>query len=404
MLIKNKQLDSLICAIAFLLCYEQPLVLGLGSLVGFSDSSGLLHISAVVLFGLFFMLVAFKVLLKKKLDRAVVYAIIVSATLVTLYVVTQAFYTSVPRTYRSYLLTLGSYVVPAIVAAAFCANNKQFFEIGKKLAFLTATILTVCMAVAVFTKDLSVSVIYLNEDGLNYQTISYYSVYAISLILYLLTDKNVLNSLAKKVALICMIFIDLICALAGGGRGAIVLLLVIAMYYIAFNVASLRKKKGLKKAIIACVVVLIGSNIAMQMPIVSKGMERTLRFFSELGNNIKVDNRNIRYALAIDSFEQSPLFGHGVGSVFMEVGFYSHNIFLDLLVEGGIIMLLIAALLLAYVIHKFMVLRKNRPEFDLIAMIFLDSFVMYMFSGYYLSSAGLWFSIFYIFWKKESRL
>lgn len=402
MIVKQKRLDNLICILAFFLCYEQPLVLGLGALVGFSDSSGLLHISALGLFLLLAMLVAFKVMSEKKLNRALVYALVLSAVLVSLYAGTQLFYISVPRSYRSYLLTLGSYVMPAIIAAALCAKNRDFLKIGKKLAFVAAVTLTICMAMAVFTKDLSVSVIYLNEDGLNYQTISYYSVYAVSLSLYLLTDKSEQISLLKKTLLMLMIFINLICAFAGGGRGAMVLLLVVGVYYIAFNFKELRQKKGFRRALVACVIVFIGLNIVMQMPIASKGIERTLRFFSALGSNIKVDNRNIRYALAIDSFWRSPIWGHGIGSVFMEVGFYSHNLFLDLLVEGGVLLLSAAGILLAYVTKKFMALRKNHPEFDLIAMIFLDCFVMYMFSGYYLSSAGLWFSIFYIFWKKEA--
>ena len=65
-----------------------------------------------------------------------------------------------------------------------------------------------------------------------------------------------------------------------------------------------------------------------------------MNVYSIFGNTeaIGTDNRWIRWNLAWNAFTKSPVFGHGLGSVFYEVGFYSHNIFTDMLCEGGVVL------------------------------------------------------------------
>lgn len=130
------------------------------------------------------------------------------------------------------------------------------------------------------------------------------------------------------------------------------------------------------------------------------GISRIMNFWSD-SSAIEQDSRWIRWNLAWNAFEESPIWGNGIGSVFYKVGFYSHNIFTDLLCEGGILLTGVCIYILFRFLVKIKYLISCDRKFELILIIFLCSFVNILFSGYYLSETGIWLSFMYILGYKS---
>ena len=90
---------------------------------------------------------------------------------------------------------------------------------------------------------------------------------------------------------------------------------------------------------------------------------------------------------------ESPIVGHGFGSIWWVVGWPCHNMFLDLLAECG---LLGTAVVLYYFFFTGRYLWKNTrayPCLFLILVVFLESMVENFFSGYWISCQAVWFSV-----------
>ena len=125
------------------------------------------------------------------------------------------------------------------------------------------------------------------------------------------------------------------------------------------------------------------------------GSERILGFFSSK-DAIENDVRWERITLAWNSFLSSPLLGHGLGSIFFEMGQYSHNVFTDMLCEGG---LLVFILFLHNIIKFISIYRwkvKNNSRLNIIFTLFLSGFVLLFFSGYYLVEMSIWLPLAYV--------
>ena len=92
---------------------------------------------------------------------------------------------------------------------------------------------------------------------------------------------------------------------------------------------------------------------------------------------------------AIDSFKESPIIGHGLGSVWWEVGFYSHNFLADLLVETGIIGTITIMSVLIKCVLRIIRLSKSNTMAMFLLIVFSGILVETAFSGYWLSASKL---------------
>lgn len=130
--------------------------------------------------------------------------------------------------------------------------------------------------------------------------------------------------------------------------------------------------------------------------------------FSRIVNTVETQDENGRdflRAMALNSFLESPILGHGFGSVFYEIGEYSHNCVTDALVETGIIGAGIFVFLIIYVWKKSgQMMRYDITNF-LWRIIFLDGIVMSLFSGYYLAHLPIYWTVgFVLSFKREKRV
>ena len=231
-----------------------------------------------------------------------------------------------------------------------------------------------------------------NTDFLSYQSISYYSIFAFGFTMYLIARCRDSYTHWGRYVLIVLSILQVIVTIMAGGRGAFVLGCVFILY---FSLKHISLAKLFSYGIIAIVALILINEILSNNEIFKMGFNRIFNFFGN-AEAIGTDNRWIRCA-----FLESPILGHGLGSVFYEVGFYSHNIFTDMLCEGGVILMLIFIFLLLKFIRASRALIAENYRNEIVVIIFLCSFIMSSFSGYYLSDTGIWLSLTYVLYKKS---
>lgn len=255
---------------------------------------------------------------------------------------------------------------------------------------------TATLASVAFTADIGVNMAdTFNTNFLNYQSISYYSIFAFGFTMYLLVRRGNVYTKYAKYALATVAVLQIVVTIMTGGRGAFVLGCVFTLYYALKHISF---SKLISYALIGTIVLFTTNSILSNNEVFRMGFDRILNFFGNT-DAIGADNRWIRWNLAWNSFIESPFWGHGLGSVFYEVGFYSHNIFTDMLCEGGVVLIITYLCILLRFVRCARSLIAEDHRNEIIVIIFLCSFVMSCFSGYYLSETGLWLAITYIIGK-----
>ena len=120
--------------------------------------------------------------------------------------------------------------------------------------------------------------------------------------------------------------------------------------------------------------------------------------FLRVSENLTFDPvRNELRHRAISAFQESPIIGNGLGSIWWKLGFYSHNIVTDLLVESGIIgTFIIGLIMIRCLIRIARDSRKNRISLFLF-IVFLGAITEVTFSGYWLSASKLFLIYGYVY-------
>ena len=108
------------------------------------------------------------------------------------------------------------------------------------------------------------------------------------------------------------------------------------------------------------------------------------------------------YRLAFQAFEESPIVGQGIGSIWYTVGYYSHNLVMDLLAETGIIGTTIFLYLLLKTFLGLYRLMRYQKTAILLSVIFLGALLKNAFSGYYLGAFKLFMMCSYIYVMNNS--
>lgn len=316
--------------------------------------------------------------------------LLLAACMLFLYYVTQSFYDYYSRFYNSYFLSMGVTFIPAVFMG--CLMNKDPDILGKVDRALPIYVIlyTAILSNVAFTAQLGANMLQTFSGGMSYQAVSYSAAYALGMTMYLIAYKSS-NKLARLIY-IGLALLQMIIAIMAGGRGAFVLGIVFVLY---FGLKRFSFQKLIVCGIAAFAVLTIIPSLMSGNGVFQAGSERIFNFFGS-SEAIEGDGRWVRWTIAWEAFLDSPLWGHGLGSVFYEVGFYSHNIFTDLLCEGGIILMsaFLYIVLKAYSSVKYLMKVDHRVE--IMVIIFLCAFIMSCFSGYYLSETGIWLTMIYV--------
>ena len=330
--------------------------------------------------------------------RIYIGGLLLCAIIILLYFSTRCFYDEVNNQYTSYFLSMGVRFIPAVLTGMYMLSHDDIMKKVEYALLPFILLYTITLASVAFTANIGVNIAQtFNTDFLNYQSISYYSIFAFGFNMYLIVQCSNSYTRYRRYILIALAILQVIITIMAGGRGAFVLGCVFTLY---FALKHITFSKLISYILIGLAVLLTINAILSDNEIFKMGFERIFNFF---GNTeaIGTDNRWIRWNLAWNAFTKSPVFGHGLGSVFYEVGFYSHNIFTDMLCEGGVVLFLIFIFVLMKFIRASQILITEDYRNEIIVIVFLCSFVMNSFSGYYLSDTGIWLSLTYVLCKNS---
>lgn len=330
--------------------------------------------------------------------RIYIGGLLLCAIIILLYFSTRCFYDEVNNRYTSYFLSMRVRFIPAVLTGMYMLSHDDIMKKVEYALLPFILLYTITLASVAFTANIGVNIAQtFNTDFLNYQSISYYSIFAFGFNMYLIVQCSNSYTRYRRYILIALAILQVIITIMAGGRGAFVLGCVFTLY---FALKHITFSKLISYILIGLAVLLTINAILSDNEIFKMGFERIFNFF---GNTeaIGTDNRWIRWNLAWNAFTKSPVFGHGLGSVFYEVGFYSHNIFTDMLCEGGVVLFLIFIFVLMKFIRASQILITEDYRNEIIVIVFLCSFVMNSFSGYYLSDTGIWLSLTYVLCKNS---
>lgn len=308
----------------------------------------------------------------------------------------------VPERYIAYLLVFGVKSIPACIIGFHLARNarESMKRIDSLIPFFVLPIGIVIGLVGF--KSATMSELVHNDDdtgGLNYQNLSYYMAEYYSYCAYYLffssAKGTTLYKYLKWIMLAGLFFFAVNCIM-GGGRGAMVFLVIVTCFFI-YMLYTYRVVKKLHILFLLIGISFIFVVLANKLDVFnSVGFQRVF-------NNITTDEgRTDLYQSAIYSFFESPIFGHGIGSVWWEVGFYSHNIFFDILVETGIVGLFILIFVGLKLYKRMFMLCKYNNCYFFFLLILIKATLYGMFSGYYLGVYHLWLIVGLVFIHSDS--
>lgn len=250
--------------------------------------------------------------------------------------------------------------------------------------------------------------------GASYQSLSYYSALTFG---GLLNYKNIIPSYLRfswcsnfwyNLVLSIFIITSLVGTLLGGGRGASILLIT----YIFIYLISIIKSPGFKdkKAKLITMFLRISSLIFIlivfailfwDMEFIQSGFKRATQFISSDGGVDLAEGssgRDTVYSTALQYIYDKPLIGYGPFGA-LDKTIQAHNIFLDILLQLGIIGLLLSTIYFFILSIRAI---NNRTEYSQWAFIlFLYPIIMLMFSGVYFHTALFNFGfVFFMVYRK----
>ncbi|HEL2684712.1 TPA: O-antigen ligase family protein [Streptococcus suis] len=250
---------------------------------------------------------------------------------------------------------------------------------------------------------------------ISYQALSYYSMTAYMLTIFsAVYRKNLLaNGLTffkfRSWTPICygLMIVQLYTMLYGGGRGAFILCIIFTLIFFKKIFTSPR----LFTVFLMCTLVLVIGLILTDYIDISQilnndGVRRLVNFFGRY-DRISGYQRLVLYERAWESIQERPLLGWGIGSTLLRFNGYSHNIFLDILHDTGLIGLSIMAFLMTICTIFWYKIRSIDWKIALFGFMIIETMVHMNFSGSYLADGRLWFWFTFIYcyyrWKKDEK-
>jgi O-antigen ligase len=290
--------------------------------------------------------------------------------------------------------------VPGIISAAivFKLNLiKELICISDLMAVVLAT-----------TYFFSILVPYLNGTfisnlgGASYQFLSYSAIFTLGLLIYnnYLGEKNIrwkfFQSNTYSIINIFLILICIFTALLAGGRGAFLLLLIYLLLILIFKWNHSKIYYLLYIFFISVFTLLIYfiSNFYNDSKLF-QGLERASNFLSIFSGGDYRDSlsgRDYVYREMIYAVNNSPLFGYGPFEV-ESLLFRPHNIYLELILQFGIIVGSLFFILIVYIFLR--ALKSKNIDINWIFWIGLFPMTMLMFSGSYMLHSVFMFFITY---------
>ncbi|ARQ04109.1 O-antigen ligase family protein [Macrococcoides caseolyticum] len=224
---------------------------------------------------------------------------------------------------------------------------------------------------------------------LNHQSISYLSAFYFGIGLYFLKEKK------GFILSVIMIFniTNLHITFLAGGRGGAILVLIYIVYFL-FEILknqSIVYKFFVSIAIMICTISII---IFIKKDEI---FERSFSYIDENGFNLEqTSGRDKLYFQSLELIKENLWFGQGMFNYYSKLNGTPHNLILEILLIGGIFLLLITLLCVFFVIIKYMNIYDSKTFDRFLAYLIIYPIVMLMFSGNFLFVGLLWFGVIYV--------
>lgn len=246
----------------------------------------------------------------------------------------------------------------------------------------------------------------LTGNQISYQASSYYASFAFGLNCFFLLYGNSQNrfSFTKKKFYLFLLLILLIAQIIGtfsaGGRGGSVLLLTYGILFcIKLLIDKHVKKKVMGLIVILCIIIaiIIALPKLLTIPFFYSAFNRAFAFVGVNGINWSgTSGRDMVYSSAISCIKKSPILGYGIFHYYNVMNNYPHNLFLELLLQGGIIFFLIGLMIIVLIFYKLFKLIQSNNKYILIGVLWIYAIINLQFSGSYLYDSVFWFSSVFI--------
>lgn len=303
-------------------------------------------------------------------------------------------------------LFLGTGAVPAIFLATYIYRHDRFDMVARnaEIIMLIGT-LALILNIPTMMSETAFQTI---GGGGGHQDISYMAAFFFAINLTNIISGNTyhrykifLSKIFRYIYFALLPIQALICIL-GGGRGGGVLL-VLGFLCILYLYSRQNFGKALRWGILAIVAFVV---VAAYTGALSDGLGRTFDYIQGGSLDLTANQSDVeRTLLRKKSYEiigDSPVIGHGLWNGLIVAGYYMHNVFLDVLIAGGILYLLVFLIVMKKVYKTtYRILLADNSKCMLLPYLLYPTTLL-LFSGYYLTNSLFWFcSILALLYRKQ---
>lgn len=290
-------------------------------------------------------------------------------------------------------------VIPASLVGYIVSRTNTLYLINRGFIFSAIVVFIAVLKIIPMLANLRVYELTDFFGGGQYQAFSYFCAFSfLTLLRYYLSQGNL--KLWVQFLYVCVLLVLFAGVILSGGRGGLMVV------FVGLTVFIIRKKGLLKFVKYFVSIAFIGfillylakeSNFSFSERI-GESFDRLFSFISSDGIDMEgTSNRDDFYNIAIDKISDSLILGYGLfGLVGVLGSYYPHNIFLEVLLQGGLIYLVLFLTLMAWFFYKLARLIKLKKDEDIILIPTVYWSVLLLFSSSYLQEPFFWFSLSYV--------
>lgn len=280
--------------------------------------------------------------------------------------------------------------VPAAIAGIYFSDvsRTEFEKAVKALFFLNSISLIFTLLIPYLKSNLIRPI---SIGLMNYQNATYITAFTIGLGLYFIS----ISDTNKKFIYILIIILLLPIIFIGAGRGG-ALLLITYILLTLFNIFKSKKINIFFKFNTIAVMILC-SYFFYKLALKIDENNRIFAYITSEGIDLNkgASGRDLVYKMDFDAISNSPVYGYGFFNYYQLTFSVPHNLFLEILLIGGLILGFIAFLFIIYLIYRIYITYSIEKPDKLVIYIFVYPLILLMFSTNFLVVSEFWFSLFY---------
>lgn len=293
--------------------------------------------------------------------------------------------------------------LPATYIGIYVARRRSIVSMAKWFE-----VLMLVMTLSVITSlilPLFRNEAFLAFAGSSHQTASYISAFAYSLNLFFLLFDHRYQlfrfhyTRIYKISSYILLLLQIAGVLYSGGRGGFVVIINATLILMWLKIRQ--ENYGLKKISTILLFFALGFSFLLSRLLQNESFlassGRVFSYISSGGIDIsQTSGREFVYKDALKLITDKPILGYGLFK-YSDFTIFPHNIFLEILLNGGIVYLSFTIILGYLFFKKFKFIIQKEPENILALAIFIFPITELMFSGTYLETPLFWFVIAYVF-------